>query len=110
MALCTAKSKRGPCKQYAIRGGTVCKTHGGSAPQVKRAAALRLLAMVDPALDVLKRGMDKRAPLAVQLKAACEVLDRANVDLENKAGSGDGIRSITVKLVKAESANEHSGS
>jgi len=33
-----------PCKAYAINGGTVCTAHGGSAPQVKAAAALNVAA------------------------------------------------------------------
>lgn len=41
---CTAKSSRSgeQCKRDAIRGGTVCATHGGRAPQVKAAAAERV--------------------------------------------------------------------
>ena len=31
------------CKRWAIRGGYVCPSHGGRAPQVRRAAGLRLL-------------------------------------------------------------------
>lgn len=39
--LCTAKSSRTgkPCKKRAIKGHTVCGTHGGSAPQVKEKAS-----------------------------------------------------------------------
>ena len=38
MIQCTAKSVRSgkPCRAPAIRGGTVCQAHGGSAPQVNR--------------------------------------------------------------------------
>lgn len=39
----TAKNSGQQCKQPAIPGGTVCRYHGGGAPQVKAAAARRLL-------------------------------------------------------------------
>jgi len=40
---CKATRRDGtPCGAYAIRGGTVCRMHGGAAPQVKEAAARRL--------------------------------------------------------------------
>jgi len=32
---------RGPCGNYAITGGTVCRVHGGAAPQVRAAADRR---------------------------------------------------------------------
>ena len=43
---CTAKSKQSgqQCKKLAIPGGTVCRTHGGKAGQVQRAAQRRLQA------------------------------------------------------------------
>jgi hypothetical protein len=42
---CTAKSSRTGqrCRKYAIKGSTVCGTHGGGASQVKRAAAARAI-------------------------------------------------------------------
>jgi 2-hydroxychromene-2-carboxylate isomerase len=40
---CTGHNSRGlPCGNRPIRGGTVCSTHGGSAPQVQSAAERRL--------------------------------------------------------------------
>lgn len=47
---CTAQSARSkkPCSRWAIAGGTVCPTHGGSAPQVKRKAQERLQDLIDP--------------------------------------------------------------
>lgn len=41
---CTARSKRSGqrCRKLAVRGATVCATHGGSAPQVRAAAARRV--------------------------------------------------------------------
>lgn len=120
----TSGSKR-PCKKDAIAGGTVCQRHGGGAPQVKAAAKMRLLALVDPALAVLARTMKPhpepnpqkyktseaymaalaahardQVPAAVALKAATEVLDRAGLDLENKTEMGG--RQITVRFVKAK--------
>lgn len=42
---CTAKAKRTQvrCLRWAIKGGTVCPTHGGSIRRVKAAAKVRLL-------------------------------------------------------------------
>lgn len=41
---CTAHRADGqPCQAPAIPGGLVCRVHGGSAPQVRRKAALNLL-------------------------------------------------------------------
>jgi phage terminase small subunit len=46
------KALHGACKRAAIRGGAVCASHGGQAPQVKQAAQERLrdevLRLVDP--------------------------------------------------------------
>lgn len=43
MGQCTATSRKGKrCRMPAIRGGTVCRMHGGSAPQVRAAANRRL--------------------------------------------------------------------
>src|SRR3546814_19405165 len=55
---CTAKNRAGErCGKAPIKGGTVCVTHGGSAPQVRRKATLRLLELVDPAIGTLAREM-----------------------------------------------------
>jgi len=42
--LCTGHSSRTglPCQKQPIKGSTVCRNHGGSTPQVKRAAEKRL--------------------------------------------------------------------
>lgn len=40
---CTATSRSGErCKRWAIKGGRVCRSHGGAAPQVRAAAERRL--------------------------------------------------------------------
>jgi hypothetical protein len=53
---CKAKSSRTgkPCKAWAIQGGTVCRTHGGGAPQVRAKAKKRLWDLIDPE-GVLRR-------------------------------------------------------
>lgn len=43
----TANSTGERCKNAAIKGGTVCRVHGGSAPQVKKKAQERLDRMAD---------------------------------------------------------------
>lgn len=65
MATCsaTAKSTGQPCQQRAAAGATVCRFHGGRAPQVRAKAKQRLLAAqaaeelarldVDPVADPL---------------------------------------------------------
>jgi hypothetical protein len=78
---CTAHLSDGSrqCGRWAINGGTVCATHGGQAPQVKKSARERLEALIDPAIDalrdVLQRGLDSgETPSAV--RAALGILDR----------------------------------
>ena len=103
---CTATSRRSGarCRNRPRLGATVCRMHGGSAPQVRRTAELRLASMVDPALDSLAKILgaersigydDKGRPFVIGpadadlIRAAEAVLDRAGyprrtgVDLED---------------------------
>lgn len=74
----TAKSTGERCQKSPIMGGSVCKYHGGGAPQVKRAAALRLSELVAPALVVLGRILaDPMSSDTSKLRAIENVLDRA---------------------------------
>ena len=55
----------------------MCRMHGGSAPQVKAAAKVRLASLVDPAIGVLAANMkNRRANPGVAQRAAEDVLDR----------------------------------
>lgn len=75
---CRAHSRSGDqCRQHAIRGGVVCVTHGGAAPQVKRSAHERLAEMVDPLLSELFRIAQSGENDAVRLSAIKDALDRA---------------------------------
>ena len=75
---CTAKSKSsgGRCKNAPIPGGTTCRYHGGSAPQVQKAARQRLLEAADPAaarMIELLYSDDER----IAFGAAKDLLDRS---------------------------------
>ncbi len=75
---CRAKLSDGSrqCRNAPIRGGTVCRYHGGAAPQVQASARERLEALVDPAITGLQTALDSE-DLGAVLKAARLVLDRA---------------------------------
>ena len=73
------------CLRYAIRGSTVCYSHGGAAPLTRQKAIERIeeaknsvLHLVDPALLRLEEMLysDRHG---VALRAALEILDRAGL-------------------------------
>ncbi len=100
---CKATNRRGErCKSFSIEGGTVCRMHGGGAPQVRARAQARLLELVDPALAALARNIRKTAPEAVQIRAAAEVLNRADLALgvEDKSLTALG-NTIAAQIVAA---------
>ena len=74
---CTATARSGDrCRQVPIRGGNVCRFHGGSAPQVKKKARQRLAELVDPAIKRLRILVDEKKDKRVALAAARDILDR----------------------------------
>jgi len=86
---CSARRTDGdtPCGNWAIKGGTVCRYHGGAAPQVKAAAArrweARLAEMVDPALERLEALSVGADSDAVKLRATDSILDRGGVRVDS---------------------------
>lgn len=65
------------CKRAAIKGGSVCTTHGGAAPHVQRSARQRLLDLVDPAIAQLAKILNKPdVDDNVRLRAIQALLDR----------------------------------
>lgn len=78
---CHARSKATgkECGREAVPGATVCRYHGGAAPQVQRKAALRLLELVDPAIGTLAREMATADKSADRQRAANSILDRAGI-------------------------------
>lgn len=77
MRRCTATNRQGTqCARAPIRGGSVCRLHGGGAPQVKQKAEERLRALVDPALTRLNELMVQTEYPSVAIAATKDVLDR----------------------------------
>ncbi len=93
---CTATNRDGErCRRTPIRGGYVCRYHGGLAPAVASSARARLLVGVDFAIDYLLNMLEPREPCPtcgrsdvdrdpVVLRAAQLVLDRS--------GFGPGVK------------------
>jgi hypothetical protein len=128
---CTAHSSRTSdrCKKASILGGSVCRTHGGSAPQVKRRAEERLRELQFPALSSLADAivadahqLDRRGGIitlgpdhAVRLRAATVVLDRtglgpsstSNVNVTASQHLADLIAELDGKDGRATGAAEH---
>lgn len=96
MRRCTATSKvKGvQCGRGAIPGGSVCRYHGGAAPQVLKAASERLAALVDPAIGVLQIAMKQKKDLRARLNAAQDVLDRNNLSGVQKVEVSSGAAAI----------------
>lgn len=124
MARCTASSSNGSGKQcaaHAIRGGTVCVTHGGRAPQVKRKAEERLeaarqemLELIEPALTRLRTLLSAESE-AVQLAAVRDLLDRVGLGAKQKAEvevthyDGDQFESVVADLLAEFDQRSQSG-
>lgn len=74
------------CRQWSIRGATLCVKHGGQLPTVKEharavveASRMRLFGLSDGAVDVLEALFEPGTADGIRLKAATEVLDRAGI-------------------------------
>ena len=78
---CSARSKQTgkQCRKPAIPGGTVCRFHGGAAPQVKNKARERLAMLVSPAIEKLGKLIEQDDNPSVALGAARDVLDRNSI-------------------------------
>lgn len=74
---CKATNRQGKrCGKPPILGGTVCRMHGGAAPQVQLAAAERLKALELPAIVRLEELMQQREFPSVAIAAVKDALDR----------------------------------
>jgi hypothetical protein len=69
----------GPCRRFAIKGGIVCRVHGGSAVQVQNAAQTRLKLAADRMARNLLGLAEEAKSEHVQYLATTAALDRAGV-------------------------------
>ena len=81
---CQAHTTKGaPCRNPAIRGLKVCRSHGGNTRNAREAARRNILELVDPAVLRLAEALNIEAATAndwaVVMRAVKEVLDRAGV-------------------------------
>lgn len=113
-AYCTARRRSGePCRNAPMLGSNVCRMHGGAAPQVKRAAQMRILQASDKAaVRLIEMMQDKTIPPAVQLAAARDLLDRAGligkqeIELDIRLSRFEQIASDILVDVQAEENDE----
>ena len=82
----TSKGTGQRCQLPAIKGATVCRSHGGNAPQVRAAAAFRVMdayrALQPKAVAVVETLLDRTEFPTVQMAAVRDVMDRT----EGRAG------------------------
>jgi hypothetical protein len=85
---CVATTRDGPCKNYPVIGGTVCRKHGGGAPQTLAAARRALAELREPAIGVLNDFIQSQPTCehcgrsdnpSVRLRAALQVLNRTGL-------------------------------
>lgn len=99
--MCSARRSNGePCRALAMSGQRVCRTHGGSSPQAKRKAALRLVELIDPAIATLAREMVQADTSADRQRAANSILDRAGVPRVTKEIGVDTSREVLLTRLR----------
>lgn len=111
---CSAHRTNGdPCSAWAIKGSNVCRTHGGSAPQVKRKAAERIAAAADDAAGELVALVMSAESESVKLAAIRDLLDRAGYGAKQEIkqdvtvhGDGDLDREIAGLVEKLAAGGE----
>jgi len=104
---CHARSKGTgrQCGRSAILGGTVCRYHGGAAPQVIAAAEGRLEALRTPAVVYLHYLLHQHEYPSAGLGAAKDVLDRTDGKAAETVRVIDTTEAQLAKLDEARAKN-----
>lgn len=84
----TAKQTGKRCTQIPPPGMTVCRFHGGAAPQVVAAAQRRLMEASLPAASVLIREAATADKSSDRIRASSEILDRAGIGRQPSGAGG----------------------
>jgi len=91
----------------AMRGQNVCRAHGGAASAAKRAAKLRLAALVEPAIATLAREMADRSNTSRDKQtAANSLLDRAGWGRVTKIEAADARELLFQRLLEIQADND----
>lgn len=96
------------CRRVAEPGSVVCDNHGGLAPQVQRRAKERLAVVSESIVEQMLAWLyDPAVPLALKVKIATDVLDRAGVDKTAKIVVGvDPVENLFRDLLDRDDALE----
>lgn len=83
---CTAHYKSGErCRSESLAGTSVCRKHGGAAPQVVAKAAVRIQMTADAAADYMRGVLnDPNVADRDKINAAKDILDRAGLGAAQK--------------------------
>lgn len=82
---CSERTDKGTqCNQWSVTGSTRCNIHASpldmkEAQERVMAGRLRMIGLIDPAIDTLQELLEPGTGEAVRLKAATEILDRSGV-------------------------------
>lgn len=99
---CTAKNRQGErCKRSPVSLSNVCTVHGGKAPQVRKKAAQRLLALIDPAISVLHHEMETAETSKDRQAAANSILDRGGVPRTRSVVDDESARDLLIDRIIA---------
>ncbi len=102
---CKAHNRVGNrCGNWAIKGGFVCRMHGGGAPQVKAKAAERLADLRDDALSALHDRIIAEGEF-LDPKVLLDTITKVTAQVELLEGRATG-RTESVSNERAEQARE----